>query len=66
VGWSLFAVAVLLFVLRTILGSYMRGGKALRAIIGIVVVLLTALLAVGAWQTYRWLSAYISFEAVTG
>ena len=66
VGWSLFAVAVLLFVLRTILGSYMRGGKALRAIVGIVVVLLTALLAVGAWQTYRWLSAYISFEAVTG
>jgi hypothetical protein len=54
VGWSLFAIAILIFTLRTILGSYMRGGRALRAIAGICALVLLLLLGVGVWQTHRW------------
>jgi patatin-related protein len=55
VGWSLFALASLLFTLRTILGSYMRGGGALRTIAGVLVLVLLLLLGVGVWQTHQWI-----------
>ncbi len=55
VGWSLFAAASVLFTLRTILGSYMRGGQALRAIAGILGLAVVVLVAVGAFQTYHWI-----------
>ena len=56
VGWSLFAIFLLLFVLRTIIGSYLKGGHAWRAIFSIVVVLLILLAIAGAWQTYHWVA----------
>jgi patatin-related protein len=55
VGWTLFAVGMLLFTLRTMLGSYMRGGRALRTIGGFVALILLLLMGVGAWQSYRWI-----------
>ena len=55
VGWSLFAVAVVLFTLRTTLGSYMRGGNALRVLASIVAMVLLLLLGVGVWQSYHWI-----------
>jgi hypothetical protein len=55
VGWSLFALALLLFTLRTILASHMRGGQALRAIAGILGLAVVVLAAVGAFQTYHWI-----------
>jgi patatin-related protein len=55
VGWSLFAIAVVLFTLRTILASHMRGGGALRAIAGLLILVLVLLLGVGVWQTHRWI-----------
>jgi patatin-related protein len=60
VGWSLFAVASLLFTLRTIFGSYMRGGHAIRAIAGVLGLALVVLLAVGAFQTYHWMVDFTS------
>jgi hypothetical protein len=53
-GWSLFAFATLLFTVRSILDSYMRGGGVLRAIAGVLALVLLLLIGVGVWQTYRW------------
>jgi patatin-related protein len=61
VGWTLFAIALLLFTLRTILSSYMRGGGALRTIVGFLGLIMLLLEVVGAWQTYRWIVSLTYF-----
>jgi len=55
VGWSLFAISVVLFTLRTALGSYIRGGNALGVLVSIVSLVLLVLLGVGVWQSYHWI-----------
>jgi hypothetical protein len=61
VGWSLFAIFVLLFILRTSLSSYIRGGKALRSIAATIAVVLVCLTGIGAWKSYRWIDAFSSW-----
>jgi Protein of unknown function (DUF3376) len=53
VGWACFAIATALFVLRTALGSFMRGGNAWRGIRAVVVLLLVIVFAIGVWTTYE-------------
>jgi len=55
VGWSLFAITTVVFVLRTALGSYIRAGNALRVLGSILALILLIFLGIGIWQSYDWI-----------
>lgn len=54
VGWACLAIAVALFTLRTALGSFMRGKSAWRFIRAVLIIVLTAVFAIGGWTVYSW------------
>jgi len=54
VGWSLFAIVAVLFVLRTALGYYLRGRDPRRALAIIVALVVLLFFGIGIWQSYEW------------
>jgi patatin-related protein len=54
VGWSLFGIFLALLTIRSIFGSWMRGGNVFRYVRGLIVLVLVILVCFGAHQVYGW------------
>lgn len=66
VGWSLMGIAVALFFIRTLLGSWMRGRNPLGFVRGFLILVILGLTALGGYRLYqlstcdwvRWLNSH--------